>query len=233
MEKFSGGNALSVSFKTYFKRAPVYFLITFVVYIPVSALAVWIATNPPTDLSTLAYLGAALGLLSLFLYPIATGTLVYAVFNDMRGKPVGIGESFSVGLSRLLPVIGVALVSGILILLGFFLLIVPGIIAYLVYYVAVPAAIIENTGVGASLSRSSGLTDGHRWQVLVIPVVLGVLNYIVARVLSGSGIGTALISQLLSLVFNGIGAVSGVVVYQHLRELKDGTSAEEMAAIFD
>jgi len=58
----------------------------------------------------------------------------------------GLAESFIVGLSRFLPVIGIAFVQGFLILLGVILLIVPGLILYTMWFVGLQACVVERLG---------------------------------------------------------------------------------------
>lgn len=234
MKDFHYGRALGTSFSLYFKRLPVYFLITLVIFLPMVAATIWVRVSPPTDLATAGYMAIGVLLLTMMLYPLAAGSVVFAVFNDMRGKSVGVGESLGAGFSRLLPVIGVGLVTGILVVIGLVLFVIPGLVVMGIYYVAVPAAVIENLGVGAAMSRSKALTKDFVKHTASIPIGLGILGWIIAFVFKKAGLGSLWYLEIvINLVLNGVGAVSMVVAYQQLREIKDGSSAEELASVFD
>ena len=77
------------------------------------------------------------GLLSLLL----TATVIYGTFCQLRGEPSSVGRSIGVGLRRLLPVLGVGLLTAVIILLGFVALIVPGFILYCMLFAAIPVAV--------------------------------------------------------------------------------------------
>jgi hypothetical protein len=44
--------------------------------------------------------------LVMLLAPVTQAVILYGTFQDMRGRPFGIGESFTRGLSRFFPIIG-------------------------------------------------------------------------------------------------------------------------------
>ena len=69
--------------------------------------------------------------------------MTYGVFQYLRGKKAAMGNCLSVGLSRMFPVIGVAILSGLMIFGGLILLVIPGLIFMTMVYVAVPTAIVE------------------------------------------------------------------------------------------
>src|SRR5258707_3650383 len=85
-------------------------------------------------------------------------------------------------LRSVAPVLGslvlVAVVAGILIVIGFVLIIVPGLILLTIWSVAVPAVVIERPPGLAALGRSRELVRGNGWQgfggilVLDFPVLV-------------------------------------------------------------
>jgi len=66
----------------------------------------------------------------------------------------------------------VSLLQGIIILAGFVLLIIPGIIFALMFGQSLYALIDKNKGVLESLSYSAKITKGYRWKILGIGIVL-------------------------------------------------------------
>jgi hypothetical protein len=176
--------------------------------------------------------------LPIVLGSLITGALTYGVFQQMRGRPVGIGACISVGIQRLLPVLAVALVTGILIFLGFLALIVPGIILLCMWWLAVPAAVIENVGVGEAMRRSMTLTEGHRMTVFLIFLVIfaisigvGMIFVLVMAIAGPTGIVIA--GYIVTVAFTAWRSVANAVAYHDLRAMKEHVSIEDIAAVFD
>src|SRR6185295_3094536 len=96
--------------------------------------------------------GAILG------YALLQGVLVRSTILHLSGRAPDLEGSAMVALRLLLPIIGLSICVGFLALVGFMLLIVPGIMIYCAFSVAVPALVEERAGVFASMSRSRDLT---------------------------------------------------------------------------
>ena len=79
---------------------------------------------------------------------------------------------------------GVALAVGVCAGLAAILLVIPGIIVWCIYAVAIPVCVVERRGVSASLKRSSFLTRGNRWRIFGALAV--VLTAIIAIVVVGA-----------------------------------------------
>src|SRR5207302_7500833 len=101
----------------------------------------------------------------LFLGTLCQAVILHAAFQDMRGRAVNLGESLSVGLRRFLPIIGASILLSLGAAVGMLLLIVPGLILLTMWYVAIPACVVEELGPARSLGRSSELTRGNRWKI--------------------------------------------------------------------
>ena len=140
-------------------------------------------------------------------------------------------------MRRFLPMVGVAICTGILTFLSAILL-VPGIIVACMYYVSMPACITERTGVFESMSRSQFLTKGYRWQVfgMFLLILVGgfVLGAIAGLVFAFTGrVGLQVVSQAMNAV---VGAFYGVIVgvfYYQLRVAKEGVDIDNIASVFD
>ena len=76
-----------------------------------------------------------------------------------------VGAGMLVMARRMLPLIGVSVLSWIAIILGMVLLIVPGVILFCMFSVAVPATLVEETGEIESLSRRRLLTAGDKGMI--------------------------------------------------------------------
>lgn len=187
--------------------------------------------------------GWAVGLLAIILTVmlglLSQAILVYGSFQDMRGKQVNIGESFNVGIGRLVPILGLTILEGLGIMIGFMLLIVPGLILIAMWFVAVPACIVERRGPWECLVRSGELTKGHRWKIFGVVILLylvsAIMGYILTSVLGA--IAGSVVATIAALIWNGIWgaffAVFVVVTYYELRVAKEGIDIEQIASVFD
>jgi hypothetical protein len=182
--------------------------------------------------------GAIHHIADFVLIPIGQAMVLYGAFQAMRGRPVRLGESIAKGMARFLPVIGVSLLAGLVIVVASILLLVPGLIMATKLYVVMPACIVERLGVFASLERSGELTMGHRWPIfalLLLSLLLAIAFNLVPAALArvggatvpqiGDFIGAALDSAFQSIVV--------VVAYHDLRVAKDGVDIDRIAAVFD
>ena len=174
----------------------------------------------------LAALAAAVG------QALLVGTLLYAVFRHHLGLgAVSIGMLFSYGIQIAVPGILVSLAVALLTGVGLLLFVVPGLIFMLVFYVAVPAAVIERLSVSAALRRSIQLTEGSRWVLLAFQIIVWIVSLLLGwfiellfRPLGLSMVAAVVIASVIS-AFTSI-AVG--VIYHDLRRMKDGATAEDM-----
>jgi len=188
-------------------------------------------------------------ILDLFLGQVISVTLIYGTMQALRGRKVAIGECLSEGIKRLGTALVVAILAWIAYIVGFVLLIVPGIILMLMWLVAVPAAVVEKTGVSASFARSSALTRDRRWRILGIVVLAGVMliavNLIVMAAV-GAGSGGSFTTFMtrptatLAVVRWIVGSLGAAfftcllaTLYYALRSDKEGVDINQIASVFD
>jgi hypothetical protein len=178
-------------------------------------------------------------LFMLTLQPLGTAIVLYAAFQDMRGQPVEIGVSVARALARFPALVGLTLLMTVAVMMGFVLLVVPGIILMVMWYLAVPVCMVEKTGPVTSLDRSQRLTKGHRWKLFglfLFVVILGAIGDSVS-----AGIGAALLRDagavLLQTVWQGISqalsSIMIVVAYYQLRVAKEGVDIDQIASVFE
>jgi hypothetical protein len=186
------------------------------------------------------------GLVGMVIAALVQGALTRAVVSANEGRSASFGECLSTGLRVALPLIGLGIVFAIAVGAGFVLLIVPGVILALMWSVAVPALVVENTGVFGSLSRSAELTKGSRWKILGVFFVLLVGYWILSLVLglvglrmygpgtsvTGFTVANILGSVILGTIFNMLWGTIQPSLYVELRQARDGDSAEHLAEVF-
>jgi len=168
------------------------------------------------------------------------GALVRATILDQTGRPVDIGGSIGLALRLLLPMIGLAILSSIIIGIGFVLLIVPGVIAYLMLSVSVPVLVEERRGVIDSMSRSRALTKGSRLRILLVLILVLLIYFVISAILGmlllavarDSAIGGAVLAALTTALSSMVMAVLFASLYIELKTVKEGTTMDSLAEIF-
>jgi len=144
--------------------------------------------------------GIAAFVVSIF-YQGMVVNLVRDVQDGRRDHSMG--ELFSAVAPVALPLIGLAIVAGIAIAIGFVLLIVPGLILLTIWAVAAPVMVIEHPGVFSALGRSRALVRGYGWQVFGTIVLIALIEIAVYLVFTIIGIA---FSDAIRAVLNWIAA---------------------------
>ena len=249
---FSVGDIISTSFRGYFGNLPTFLPLSLIVFLPSFAVVLIPESsslnNPvvldPSQVTRAMLLEFGLvnmreGFVLLLCGVWLQAAFAFGVVRTLRGGRIGFVEMFVHSVRLLLPAILVAVVVALVTTVGFLLLIVPGIIIALVLWVAVPAAVVERSGLRA-LGRSARLTDGFKGQIFGLALIL-ILFQLVADSLVALLIGTVtsvtfvvwLGSQLFGILLSGIWATAVSVTYHDLRVLKEGVDTRVVARVFD
>ena len=230
------GELMSRTFAIYVRNFVPFFLLGLAVFSPWILL---VMLTPQMELRTAQLLLGVGALVNAVLSMVLTGAITFGVVQQMRGKPAGVGACVAQGASSFFTVFGTALLSGLRVLIGFILLIIPGIIEICRLWVAIPAAVMERTGPSRSVDRSITLTDGSRWVVFGTIFFLGVVNGVINYVLDMSGIvGTNVyfylaLLQVVVVMVQIASATASAVAYFMLRKGKENIDVKELAAVFD
>jgi hypothetical protein len=245
MNEFGVGRVLGMGFKIWARNLIPFTVLAVLIYSPMVIWSAMLASNPLAHIDSLLHWDLYLGLFSFASNVAIAAVLTYGVVMELQGSHASMGACVAKGISRLLPVIGVVLLSTLAIVAGMIALVVPGIIISLMLYVATPVAVIEKTGVVASMKRSRELTFGHKGSIFVIVFVLGILGYVVRQVETQTLVphdpakALAALPMLIYvelgtvIVLGALGAVMSAVAYYFLRLSKEGTSAQELASVFE
>ncbi len=198
-------------------------------------------------ISSSAIIAAVLvsGLVSVVIAALVQGALTRATVVASEGGKVSFGDSLSTGLSVVLPLIGLAIISGVGIMLGMILLIVPGVILALMWSVAVPALVVERVGVFEALGRSNALTKGAKWKIFGLALIILVAYWLLSVVLGLVGLAgyaansmagltaTNLIGGIiLGTLFNTAWGTIQPSLYVELRQWKEGTDVQTLQQVF-
>lgn len=174
-------------------------------------------------------------LLSLVATQIGTGAITYLVGKACVGETVGVIESYRWALRKAMPLIGTAAIIGFACVFGFFLFVVPAVIAFLVSFAAVPAVMLEDRGVMDGIRRSYELATGSLGRVaavrLIVALFLGaclLIGYSIAGSITDRPDARMLLAQVPTLVAGPVDAISMVLLYFDLRVRREGLDIEGM-----
>ncbi len=201
-----------------------------------------------------------LGLVVFAGYFLTTALIVRLAYDAMIGNPMRIGSYFSSAFGAIVPIVACSVVISICALAAIFaVMIVPayaiggfvavisfvpaviaGLYVYAMWIAVIPAIVVERAGL-SGLGRSLALTRNYRWScvgavVLMFFCLLGIalVNAVVQYVLNA--IAGELVASLFGILVSGISmAFSGIftaLLYARLREIKEGTSVEQLAEVF-
>ncbi len=232
---FTAGTVLSRGFSVWIANLPLFFGVSFVCYLPL----LLIPTADPKDPKSFFVTTLGAIVLQAIIGAIVSGAVVRGVFEQLRGNRASFGDSLRVAIRALWRILGATFGAAVIVMLFSLLLVVPGIVKACSYYVAIPAAVVEGTGVSGSLSRSRKLAEGYRWHIFGILLVGGLLGMLIggAAAVVFRGISGPLQTTLVSVVPNAIvGSLTAVfsgVGYYQLRVAKEGIDIEQLAAVFD
>lgn len=178
--------------------------------------------------------GTLLGLLVAEVIGIVAGMLFTAMVVELVADVQDGRRDSSAGqlLRAAAPFVGqlilVAIVAGVAMVIGFFLLLVPGLILITIWAVFVPVIVLERAPGLSSLSRSRELVRGNGWQVFavlfVLFVLVGVVSTAISAAAASAGTGAGIVVRVVVGVLTApFGSLASAVLYFDLKGLATGT----------
>ena len=220
------GAIIRRTFQIYVDQAPVLMPAAAVVFVISSVFGVLLIAASPG----LAFIAAIVSIVATTLF---TGMVVELVSDVQDGR-----RDASAGqlLRAVSPVLGklilVAIVAGIGILIGFILIVIPGLILATIWSVAAPVVVLERPGGLRALGRSRELVRGNGWSVFAVILLLVVLVGVLALGIEAAGgaAGTAVglvVRVVVGILTAPISALAAAVLYFDLRKAHAGAAPPE------
>jgi hypothetical protein len=203
---------LTEAWYLYRRFAGHFLLISFVIYLITAVVVALLALAGIAG----AIIGAMISFAATY---VVQASLIKAVQDVRDGRAdLDLGETVRAAGPYILPVIGVSILAGIGVTIGFFLLIVPGFILLTFWCLIVPFIVLGGSGVFQSFGNSWRTVRGYAWRVfgtyvlvfliliafafvlaIVLGVILAVLPLFWRNLLSNLVSGT-LVAPFLALV---------------------------------
>jgi hypothetical protein len=257
-DEFQIGRVVSRLFDVLIKNAGVFLPIALILQLPVLALSLLGAFQPELFGKTAAggINPATLGLFFLVAFAvfivyasctyILQAALVQGSISYMNDAQPSFGECLVAGLRYFVPLVVIAILSSLGMMLGFVLLVIPGVILALMWMVVVPVKVMEATTIRTAFGRSRALTKGHRGAIFLLAIfyfVLAIAVSLATRPLfglpifsqsaGGMTVPLLVVQWIENTILVAIAAVGVSSIYYELRLVKEGVGAQQMAAAFD
>lgn len=229
------GEVISKTFELYRRDFTKYFLLFLVVELAIgliTALAesVFILPTLPASPTTqqvlnwlpaffeaLVPLTASIFVITVVFFPIAQGGAIKLASEQVENRQVDLGASVRFAVSKLIWIWGLSIVVGIIVVLGFIALVIPGIILTIMFVLAFPVLIVENKGISASMGRSRELV-GHRWlktfaTLFILGIIVAVASEVVSVISTPFGSASPVVSGVLSAFYQPLFPILLTVYY--------------------
>ncbi len=246
VEQIELGSILSKAFSTLTGNFVNFSIVGIAVLLPFAVMEYWMLggfgqsdtlTNLP-EWSIFAIYMAAVMVLNM----VAEAAIIVGTAEYQAGRKAGIMTIVGKSVTCLLPVLAASVMVTLLIMAGYLMLLIPGVIVSLALSVTIPVIVVEGLGPIAAMKRSVELTDGNRSAIFGLMIVVSIMTSVfswavefVGSIITG-GDTVSLVSSGFSLLGMGITAALGGAVYAtlyaSLREIKEGTSVDEIARVF-
>jgi hypothetical protein len=177
---------------------------------------------------------------------IATAATVFIVSESYLGRRLDAAGALGRATPFLGRIIACSIFTGVLVMAGFLLFIIPGFIVLCGVCVAFPALVLEpGTTANGALSRSWALTRGSRWRMFGLGVTLVLLLYIPLTALTAlaaiflangspdsglsAGLASLVVAAVIQLFLYPLVYCVLTVAYYDLRVRKEGFDLEVLA----
>ncbi len=175
--------------------------------------------------------GMAIGaILTAIISMLAHGMTVLMAGRALDGQPTDLKQAFSKTTERIVPLLMASVVVGVLLGIGFMLLVLPGLlIAFFLMFTFV-ALMVDELGAFESLGRSVQVIKGRLVDCLVFFLVLIALGFVfglVNLILSRIPVVGVILGMVVWALFAGYSSMLLVIAY---RELKESVATDEAAA---
>ncbi len=246
LRPLSIGEILDVAFKLYFRHWKTFMAIVALIAIPAAALTgliiastidfaskgkLYYVDNSAQTSGVIVILVVALVALLLI-----TACAFRAVSQAYLGHRPSLGESIRFALPRLFSLLWIFILAGLGTVIGFLLLVIPGVYLLVAWFAVVPVLLVEGAKGSRALGRSRELVKGRWWSTFGVLLVLGILISVTSAI--GQQVASALLSSsssvativtvtqvvdaLTRIVTEPIAVAGVVVLYFDLRVRREG-----------
>lgn len=190
MRPLQFGEILDGAFTLYRRHFATLFTTALLPYLPLAVLwgifGVVARADTPEQTETVRTLATVASYpIMLVVGLLVWGALTYQTSQALQGHEVDRGAAFGVAVRRLLPLLGAALLSFLLIGFGLLLLVVPAALVAIMLFAALQVVVLENRGPVEALARSRELARGAWGRIFGIWFIVMMIVWIPSMVVGG------------------------------------------------
>jgi hypothetical protein len=209
-------------------------------YAPWLILQVLIVSNPTLATSFGVGVSVLLVLGVWFAFALMSAVTVVCASQAYLGEPVDVGTAIRRALPRLPRVLLAATLRYLLMGLGAFLFLVGMFYVWARFFAVTPLIVLEESSVGESFSRSSALSQGRKWHILVamglvilIYWVLAIGVQVLVNILTTNLIVQTVIAAFITILVYPVIGITEALVYYDARIKSEGLDIELMAGALE
>jgi hypothetical protein len=245
------GDILSTAFEVYKANAAKLIVIVAIVVVPLSFISHFltgyvfkptvttttfagqtITTASTRSFGTFVFASLIAAAIAVIISAVLQAALTRGAALAAVGDPVDTEASYQYGFKKFGSVLWISILVGLVVGIGFILLIIPGIIFLTMLAVTIPALIVEDQRGTSAMGRSWNLVKGHFWHVLGTIVVAALITGVVGAVLGLLGGSNwflqwifGSIAQIITAPF---AALVTVLLYVDLRARSEQLTGERL-----
>jgi hypothetical protein len=244
LREHSVGEILTGAFEIYRGNWAALMQVVAIVAIPLSLIGYLIAdqlirtvtvVGPVTGSTTVVVSGgsfwraslasALLLFIGVLIAQVLTGAITRGAAGIFVGNQITVAGAYSFGMARVWSILLVSILVGVIVGIGFVLLVIPGFIFLTWLAVSMPALVVEDRRGTQALSRSWELVRGRSWPVfgtlVVAAIITGVVNSIITAPFGHNWFVRGLLAGIATTVTTPFTALVGVLIYLDLRVRKE------------
>ncbi len=251
MQPMSVGQIIDRAFRLYRGNFVRFITVIAIVEVPLMLLGVFLQRiiQSHAGVGSTLLAGIAVLVVSVIANALGQGALVKTISESYLGNSVSVEETYRFVLPKMVTLIGASFLVGLVVLVGFVLLIVPGVIFSLQLAMTTLAVVLEDKGATAAMGRSKFLASGNLGKVFLVFLVVWIIGAIVGFIFGfigahiapptvyGLGSSVAIVPSLIQQLFNLVGTVlvapisaaALILLYYDLRIRKEGFDLEMLA----
>ncbi len=124
--------------------------------------------------------GMAATIVNVVLGAVAGGAIVRYASELLEGRVPTLKDAIYYVLPKLVSLVVAGIVIGLLMFIGAFLFIVPGILIAVIFFLTAPVIVIEQLGVIDAMKRSRSLAEGRWTRIFALLLLLVMISVFVA-----------------------------------------------------
>lgn len=182
MQTFSSTDLIKEAYQVFKKNWKPFIILLFCQFLLQLIPSIILAINSSGQ-GPFAFVAIIISVITPLVNAITSFMLVSISIAIVQGKTIKSFQDYVAKMNRFLPYIWLNAVLGLIVLIGFLLFIIPGIIWTYKYLFAIYVQIDDSPGVRESLNTSAQITEGIKWKLFTFGLTLALFNFLGALAL--------------------------------------------------